>query len=341
MHVRVLKTGESQKWDEFVMKEPYAIAWQLFEWSELVENHFETRFFPFVAENSTGIVGILPLYLVKPLIGKSRMISVPHAVAGGMLTEDPTARENLLKAAIALSMDHGVSGFTLKQYKVKMEGDLTIDDNYYNRELNLEGGPEAVWDRISEGNRERILKTESDGLVLEHPAEDLKGFYRFLLRFHRGKGLPCVSEKWIHDLVNLGMYSTAVIRKDGRIVAGTMVKTFKDTISFPFTCVSGESQTNYLPAYRLYWELIRKYSRDGFNICHSGRIPITDKVDSFRLGWEGTRYKYYYQYYPPTGQTTEFSQKRSWKRELFSSLWKIMPLSVSRLIGPAIIRQFP
>lgn len=342
VNTRILGSDERASWDRYVMENPFAIAWHLFEWSDLVESHFETRFFPLVAENSTGIVGILPIYLVKPLLGKPRMISVPHAVAGGILADDPTARKALLEAAIRLGTEHGIPGFTLKQYKVRMEGDLTTDDNYYNRELTLEEGPDAVWDRISEGNRERVLETESDGLELEHPTEDLKSFYKFLLKHHRRKGLPCVSEKWICDLVNLGMYSAAVIRdRDGRIVAGTMVKTFRDTVSLPFTCAAGETLKDHLPAYRLYWELIRKYSQEGFKIYHSGRIPVTEDVDPYRLGWEGTRNNYYYQYYPPKGQITEFSRKRSWKRDLFSSIWRVMPLSVSRLLGPVIIRQFP
>lgn len=342
MRARVLKTGESQNWDEFVMKEPYAIAWQLFEWSLLVDRHYGAQFYPLVIEEDDKIVGILPLYRIKPLKGSPRMISVPHAVAGGILAEAPQVRKALLDAAVKIGTDCGAQGLTLKQYKLKLEGELTTDDNYYNRELDLSGSTAAVWERITQENRNAILATKGVPLILEHPAGDLTSFYRYLLRHHRRKGVPCVSQQWVRDLVDLGMYSAAVLKRDKQIVAATMVKEFKDTVSFPFTCSSGDTRTDHLPVYRLYWELMTKYSEMGYRICHSGRIPKTDDVDPYRLGWGGTKHPYYYQYYPPHDQkTTEFAHKHSWKRNLFSSAWKLIPLPMAGFLGPYVVRQFP
>lgn len=328
-------------WDEFVMKQPYAIAWQLFEWSQLVDKHYGAQFYPLVVEEGDEIVGILPLYRIKPLKGSPRMISVPHAVAGGMLAKEPQIQKTLLEAAVKIGSDTGVQSLILKQYKMKVAGELTTDDNFYNRELDLRGGPEAVWERITQENRDNVDATEGEPLILEHPAGDLTSFYRYLLKHHRRKGLPCVSKQWVLDLVALGMYSAAVLKRDNHIVAATMVKEFKDTVSFPFTCSSGGTHADNLPVYRLYWDLMSKYSELGFGICHSGRIPKTDDVDPYRMGWGGTKYPYYYQYYPQTQQATEFAHKRSWKRELFSSVWKLMPLSVAGFLGPYVVRQFP
>lgn len=342
MRAKVLDTSDSEKWDEFVMKEPHAIAWQLFEWSKLVEKHYEAEFYPLVVEDSNNIVGILPMYRIKPLKGKPQMISVPHAVAGGLLAEDPKVRKELLEVAIEIGAEAGIHAFTLKQYKVKADEKLTTDENYYNRELDLTRGPETVWKRITRENRDKIVATEGEPLILEHPAEDLNSFYRFLLKHHRRKGVPCVSQQWIRDLVDLGMYSAAVLKRDNRTVAATMVKEFKDTVSFPFTCSLGDTPSDHLPVYRLYWELITEYSGKDYRICHSGRIPKTDDVDPYRLGWGGDKYQYYYQYYPPRDQqTTEFTRKRSWKRELFSSIWKLMPLPLAGFLGPCVVRQFP
>lgn len=341
MHSRIIKNDEREKWDEFVMRAPNAIAWHLFEWSDLVKKHYETEFFPLVVEEKEEILGVLPLFKIKPLKGSPRMISVPHAVAGGMLSDDPRARKILLQAALEKGEENGVKNLTLKQYKVKVEGDLSSDENYFNRELSLEGGPDEVWERITQENRDAILSTGKVPMELEYPAEDLDSFYRFLLEYHRRKGIPCVSRKWIRDLVDLGMYSAAVMKKSGRILGATMVKEFKDTISFPFSCSSGDSPEDLGHVYRLYWELMKKYSEKGFKICHSGRIPRTEDVDPFRLGWGGTKFPYYYQYYPPTVHGTEFSRKRGWKRSLFTAAWKMMPAPVSGFLGPYVVRQFP
>jgi hypothetical protein len=329
------------QWDQFVLEHPDSIAWQLSSWSSIVEKNYGCRFFPIAALDSTGIVGVLPLYQAKTFPGKNRLISVAHAVAGGILASDQEVRDSLLQRAVSLNQELGGSGLTLKQYKIRMPGSFKVDDNYYNRELSLEGGGAAVMERISEGNREIVDRVSSEDFVLEHPSTDRKGFYRFLLRHHRRRGVPCAGKGWIRDLEVLGMYSIAVLKKNGRIVAGTMVKEYRDTISFPFTCAAGDDPAGQYPVYRLYWDLINSYSDKGFGICHSGRIPVTDEVDAYRLGWGGTRFPYFYQYFPDTGGSTEFSQKRNRKRELIETVWKRLPLSVASRLGPYVVRQFP
>ena len=341
METSILDTNRMDQWDSFVMEHPASIAWQLSNWSVIVEKHHGCRFFPVAVQDSTGIVGILPLYHAKTFSGKNRLISVAHAVAGGILADDQEVRDRLMDRAVAMSQELGTSGLTLKQYKIPMPGSFKIDDNYYNRELNLEGGGAAVMERISEANREMIDRVAGDDLILEHPSKDLDGFYSFMLRHHRRRGVPCAGKGWIQDLVAHGMYSIAVLRRGGRIVAGTMLKEFKDTISFPFTSASGEAPADQFPVYRLYWELMNKYSEKGFRICHSGRIPVTDEVDAYRLGWGGDRHQYYYQYYPDTGGPTEYAQKRNWKRQLFGTFWKKLPLPVAGKLGSVIVRQFP
>lgn len=341
MEIKILDESQMDLWDRFVMDHPDSIAWQLSNWSLLVKKHHGCRFFPLAALDGAEIVGVLPLYQARTFRGNNRLISVAHAVAGGILADDQEVRDELLDRAVRLNQELGSSGLTLKQYKIPMPGNFKIDDNYYNLELSLEGGGAAAWERISAANRENIDRILMDDLILEHPSKDRDGFYRFMLQHHRRRGVPCAGKGWIRDLEAHGMYSIAVLKRNGRIVAGTMLKEFRDTISFPFTSASGDAPADQFPVYRLYWELMNKYSEKGFRICHSGRIPVTDDVDPYRLGWGGTRYQYYYQYYPDTGGATEYAQKRNWKRKLVGTLWKRLPLPVAGKLGPLVVRQFP
>ena len=95
--------------------------------------------------------------------------------------------------------------------------------------------------------------------------------FGMLLRHLHARGIPCVRMRWIEDLLAFNMYSIALLKRNGSIVAGTMVKEFKKTVSFPFTCMSLHAGETYV--YRLYWELIRRFALAGREIFHSGRIP--------------------------------------------------------------------
>jgi hypothetical protein len=258
-------------------------------------------------------------------------------VAGGIVSDSPEVRKALLREAVrrASTIDNGK--VALKQYKVRIDGELTTDDHYYNRELDISIGRKEVWNNLDPRNREMIEATRNASPALEYPSEDVGSYFRLLLTHLRDHGIPCPSRSWIEDLLRFRMYKLAVLRQDGKIAAATLVKEFRDTVSFPFTCHAPRSEKQ---VYRLYWELILNYQEAGFRIVHSGRIPNNDDTDAYRLGWGGKKHAYFYQYHPGTS-ATEYSKKRGIKRQLVEKCWKNLPVSVAGAIGPMIVRRFP
>lgn len=332
---------DSPAWDEFVMANPASIAWQSFGWSRVVRSHYGLPFMPLAVFQGREIRGILPLYLMKGWNGKNALVSVPYAVAGGILADDPAVRTLLLDKAVDLSRQFGSCRITLKQYKSRIEGDLRTDDNYYNRELSLTKDIAEIWGRISEENRQRITEAGPLGGTLEYPSNNTGVFHDLLVSHLHGRGVPCVSRRWIEDLLSFQMYSIAFLKAGGRIVAGTMVKEFKSTISFPFTFLAGNPHGGTLHVYDLYWKLIEHFALRGKTIFHSGRIPATDDTEAHRLGWGGVKYPYFYQYYPNTDAKTEYATRRGGKRALVEKCWKRLPVGVARFLGPRVVRYFP
>src|SRR5512143_1694168 len=113
----VIITGENRRaWDEFVMASPASIAWQGYGWSDVVRRQYGLEFFPIAALDGSRIRGILPLYHMKGLKGNDALISVPYAVAGGLLADGPAVHSLLLDKAVELSKRYGSCRITLKQY---------------------------------------------------------------------------------------------------------------------------------------------------------------------------------------------------------------------------------
>ena len=338
----VVLTGKDRKiWDGYVMDSPASIAWQTYGWSDVVGSHYGLDFFPLAVVEGRHIRGILPLYLFKSITGKNALISVPYAVAGGMLADGPDAQSLLLEKAVDLSRRYGSCRIVLKQYKIRMQCDLRTDDNYYNRELPLTGGIDNIWDRISERNRERVSDSMKISAVLDYPSSGSSAFHKLLTHHLHNIGVPCVGEKWIEDLLASQMYSIALLRKGGAILAATMVKEFKDTVSFPFTCLAGNNDDVSLPAYALYWKLIGYFAARGKAIFHSGRIPVSGEAEPHRLGWGGAKYQYFYQYYPNSETKTEYLVKRGSKRNLIGQCWKRLPSPITGYLGPHVVKYFP
>ena len=336
----VVAERDRRAWDDFVMDNPASIAWQGYGWSDVVRRHYGLKFYPLAVFDGRRISGILPLYHLKGR-GKDELISVAYAVAGGMLADDPAVRGVLLDKAVQISRQYGSCRITLKQYKIRMGGDLRTDDNYYNRELSLVNDSREMWGRISEQNREKVSDALRLGAVLEYPSADVDTFYGMLLKHFHRRGVPCCGKEWLKALLDSQMYSTALLKSGGKVVAGTMVKEFKDTVSFPFTFLAGDSSAATLPAYALYWRLVEHFAARGKNIFHSGRIPNTDNTEPHRLGWGGKKHQYFYQYYPNVATKTEYAARRGGKRALIEKCWKRLPVGVAGLLGPRVVKRFP
>ena len=340
MEIKIIEEKLKRQWEEYVEKKP-TIAWQSYEWSTVVKKHYKVGFFPIAAFNRSEICGILPLYLIKNILGKSQLISVPYAVAGGIVADDPETESLLLQKAKELYERYHCSNITFKQYKTKINSDLRIDDNFYNRELDLSKSLDEMWKNLGEKNKKQIDATKRYDLKLIHPCNEIDRFYDLLLMHNKHSGIPCVSKKWIKDLIAFDMYSIAFLKMKNTTVAATMVKEHKKTVSFPFTSLPDMKAESMSFAYTLNWKLIERFKEQGKEIFHSGRIPKTDQTYEYRLGWGGKKYGYYYQYYPNTLSFAEYSRKRGRKREILTFLWKKFPVWVTRLIGPYVVKHYP
>jgi len=341
MDAVLVEPKDRRDWDEFVQGSRNVIAWHAFHWSDLLAKHFNAKFYPLAVYDGPKVAGILPLYRIRTLREGDALTSIPHFVAGGIAAEDPHVNQALLDGAVKISKELNISRITLKQYKFRVNGPLSTDENYYNRELEMSPDIDSLWRSISETNRAKIEEAMKCRTALEYPSQDVSTFYRFLLHDQHSAGVPCVSKSWVQDLFSTGAYEIALLRHNGELIAATMAKKFRDTVSFPFSCLRDQDEKTTLFAYSLYWQLMSKLAKEGIRICHSGRIPKTDAAFAFRLGWGGTKYNYYYQYYGATTQNTEFETKRGSKRQMVESVWKKLPLGVAQILGPVVVRQFP
>lgn len=347
MNVTLVEESHKTDWDRFVENSPGVIAWHSHQYSELLARHHRTKFLPLAVYDGARIVGILPLYHTRTLRSGDALISVPFFVAGGIVADEPAVRTILLARALDLAKELKIGRLVLKQYKVKIDGPLSTDDGYYNRELDISRNLDEVWQSLAPINREKIEESSKLDLALEYPSDNVALFFEFLFRDQHAAGVPCVSKAWVRSLFDTGSYKIALLRYRGEVVAATMAKKFKDTISFPFSCVCDHGEHATRCAYDLYWKLITKSAQEGLRIVHSGRIPVNDDVPAYRLGWGGTKYSYYYQCGSLSAGAaertpkTEVAPRRGARRRLVESVWKQVPVPIARVLGPAVVSQFP
>ena len=102
MDIVKLNPDQFGQWDEYVLNHPNSIAWHLTEWNDVLQLVYQPEFLPYVAIEDNKICGILPLYHGTTPMGKNYLISVPYAVAGGMVVDHDQAAEALIQQATDL-----------------------------------------------------------------------------------------------------------------------------------------------------------------------------------------------------------------------------------------------
>ncbi|MCE9556636.1 MAG: hypothetical protein K8T91_25080 [Planctomycetes bacterium] len=340
LQATVIDDRHKAAWDAFVHRHPGTIAWHLYDWSNVLRTYYGTTFHPIAALEGDEIRAILPLYRVRTLRTGVSLVSIPYVVAGGIVADDEQAERLVLEESVRLSQSMGSPSIALKQYGHCVAGDLRTDGGYYNQELSLSAGAAQVWKNLPVTLQESIESISETGLQLDYPSTDVAAFHLALSRHQRAGGVPAPSRRWIELLLGSKLYQMALLRSGGRVVAGTMLKVFRQTASFPYTCVAQRGDVGVNWARRFYWEMIKRLSAEGFQIVHSGRIPNNGAVPAYRLGWGGERREYYYQYYGLQGKT-ESGSKRGRSRAVVEAVWRRMPLTLANLLSPPLLRQYP
>ena len=335
MDMQIISLNDKKKWNEYVFNHKDSIAWHCYEWSEIVGKHYDVEFYPLAAIDGEYVKGILPLYMVNGML-----VSVAYAVAGGILADDRDVERSLLNKSIEMANSKNIKKIVFKQYKNSIDADLSTDENYYNKELDLTDSIENIRNNFGQFNRKILDGMNELDYSLDFSSENIDIFYKMLFNHSHKQGIPCPAKNWIHDLINFKMYKIGILKKGNSILSGTLIKEFKSTVSFPFTCFPGNKK-NMNNVYYLYWMLIKKFAGDGLTVFHSGRIPKTDETNRYRLGWGGIPFNYYYQYYPKESGNTEYGAKRGLKRKIFNTVWKITPGSITKFFNDKITAKFP
>jgi hypothetical protein len=329
-----------EDWNRFVDRHPDALSWHGYDWSRFLSEHYNIQFLPLAAFEGPEIRAILPLYRIKTRRTGAMLISIPYFVAGGIIADSAEAEELLVTETLSLSRTHEAPAF-LKTYRAPAPGPFKTDSSFYNRELDASPGVAAVWDNLEQVNRDRIEVSSRLDVAVEYPSHRVDDFYRLMAGHEHSLGRPWVSRKWLNSLLATGMYKPAVLTLRGTPATATLVKRYKDTVSFPLTCLRQHDELTETLACRLYWELIQQLAPQGIRIFHSGRIPADGSVPAYRLGWGGTPYHYHYQYYGREEEKTDSEVRSGSMRGRFERIWPRIPRPVAGLIAPAIVKQFP
>jgi len=334
--------GSDEQCDQFVRSIAEAKLCHLSEWTKMVENLFGHKGHYLVARDNGVVCGVLPLSHVRSRLFGSRFVSQPFSDYGGPLTTSPAASEALYQNAIELANQCECDYIELRN-TIAMPQELHLRTDKICMHLPLASDPEVVWKGLRPQIRNRIRQAEKSGIsVINGHREMLDDFYRLWTIRMRELGTPCYSRGLFRGILETFKDNSRIFLalSDGKVAAVLFTYAFNGCAHTRWGAALREYDS-ISPNYLVNWSAIEYYCRAGMRWFDFGRSTVGSGQHTFKKRWGTRPVPLNWQYWIRPGRKLNLVKPDAPKYRKKAEIWKRIPLTVTRVIGPHISCSLP
>ncbi|MCE9534722.1 MAG: FemAB family PEP-CTERM system-associated protein [Planctomycetes bacterium] len=299
--------------------------------------------FAFEASRRGATCGWLPLAYVRSTLFGRYLVSLPYLNTGGVQADDPAVALRLIHHAADLAREMRVKHLELRNEQ-PVEHPLldAARTNKVHMRLALPSFPGPMWEELPAKVRNQVRKGEKAGLVVEWGgAERLDDFYDVFSHNMRDLGTPVYSRQLFAAIIKHFNQDAefCVIRHEGKAIAAALLVHGKGITEVP--SASSLREFNSTCANMLmYWNLIDRAIQRGQSIFDFGRSTLEGNTFRFKKQWGALPEPATWQYHLITGKAPSLRPDNPRYQRLIK-IWQKLPVRVTRVIGPRIVRGIP
>ena len=339
----VLREADFPAWDHFVSEHPHASVYHLSIWRHIFGKAFGKRWYVVGILQEGRVRGGIPLvHMVSPLFGNF-LVSMPYVNYGGILVEDEALVEPIFQCAVELGRQLKVKYLELRHLK-NFYPELPAKTEKVSMWLSLPKTAEELLRSFKPKLRSQIRKGEKNGLVVKSGGvELLDEFYGVFAHNWRDLGTP-VYGKDVFALILEAFPKSArlfvVTDMELHPVAVGFLLGYRDRLEIPWA--SSLREYNHLQSNMfLYWNCLKYACDEGYRVFDFGRSTVESPTFKFKEQWGARPIAHYWHYYLKERQEIPQINPQNLKFRLAISLWRHLPVLVTRLVGPAIAKHLP
>jgi len=334
--------SETKLWDDFVQRQPAARGPHLSGWKKIIEESFGHRGIYLMARDNGTVHGVLPLVHLRSRLFGSFLISVPFLNYGGIVSDHPAAPPALFDHARALAADRGAAYVELRHEAPQLEN-VPTKQHKIAMVLDLPDTPEKLFNQFPAKLRSQIRKPMKENLTVRlGREEELANFYDVFSINMRDLGTPVYSRSFFASILKHFPDSAWIctIMKDAQPLASGFLCGFRGTLEIPWA--SSLREYNHLsPNMLLYWAILEFAVKQGFKQFDFGRCTKGEGTYNFKKQWGAQEVPLHWQYWLANGNALPELAPTNPKYQLAIRVWQKLPLFVTRMVGPSIIRNIP
>lgn len=339
MIVSLCNPDDEPLWDAFVNQAPGATFFHLSGWKRVIEKAFSHRTFYLIARRNGSIEGILPLTQVKSLLFGNVLISNAFCVQGGIVANSGEARTALKAEAVRIARELKVACIELRSADASEPPWQTKSGLYFTFRRPLGSDANGTLKSLPRERRRLIRVATQNGLtsVVDDNVDRLHHVYACSVR---QLGTPVFSRRYFQELKSVFGPACEIltIEQKSRPVAAVMNFYFRDEV-LPYYG-GGMPEARALAGNDfMYWEVMRRACERGARIFDFGRSKVGTGAYSFKRNWGFEPTPLVYEYFPLSSKKLPDTNPLNPKYRMAVNIWQRLPLAVTKLIGPPIVRS--
>ncbi len=330
------------EWQAFVENTAHATVYHDGRWKEIVKNNFRHDIHQITYRDANGqLAGILPLCHLKSQIFGSFSISMPYFNYGGPLAENPLIEEALMSHAAKLSDDLGCTHMEIRETEGRSEWKSV--QRKVSMILPLPSNDEALDTKLGSKVRAQVNKAKLNDLQVKFGSLDLLDhFYSVFSQNMRDLGTPVYGKKIFEDILKCFPESAfiAIVYKNEKPLAAGFLLGYRDKLEIPWA--SSIRSQNHLGANMfMYRSILTEAIARKYQFFDFGRSTIGASTYKFKKQWGAKEHPLHWHYWTQNNQDVPEINPDNPKYKLVIKAWQMLPVFVTRIIGPKLARDLP
>lgn len=333
---------DDQAWDAYVEAHPRRSPYHFSGWPRLIARAFRHDAVLLAATEEGRIAGVLPLILMRSRLFGRFAVSLPFLNEGGLLADDENVEAQLVEAGIEVARRAGAEYLELR-HRQRRSAALQPRSHKVAMTLALQPAVDAQWQAIDRKVRNQVRKAEKSSVTVESGGIELLGdFYNVFARNMRDLGTPVFGVELFAETLRTFPDRTRVFvaRHREAIVAGSIVHWRGDTIEVIWASALRESNpvsANVL----LYWHMLQFAIARGCSRFEFGRCTPNEGPFHFKKQWGAEPSPLVWEYWHAGPAREVDKTPRNPKYRAAVAIWQRLPVGVTTVVGPRIVRSIP
>ena len=255
------------------------------------------------------------------------------------VAEDLTA---LLNAAVALAKQQRAAHIELRQSEVLGLG-WPVKQHKVSMRLELPKHFETLWEGFPPKLRSQVRRARKAGMIVRSGGDELlDDFYRLLARNMRDLGTPVHARGVFEAFLKARPDETriCVVSMAGQPMAAGFLYGFREVLEIPWA--AADRRHKELSANMLLYSAALEFGCGaGYRVFDFGRSTPGSGTYHFKQQWGATPFPLHWYYWLSNGGALPEISPQNPKFRLAIEVWKRLPVMITQIVGPAIVRNIP